>query len=296
MCEDRLTAPLLGSLIDVIHEDKALGRILSWARRRESRYVCLCNVHSLVTAGQDAEFALAVNASDMATPDGAPVAWMLRRLGFSGQKRIAGADLMWAVCAAAAGEVGRSLRVIASSGVDARLAANNGGNLIRRDPAGPAITNVESVEYLVPSIYLYGSSEETLTILRRQLIASFPELKIAGAYSPPFRSLTQVEDAAVIAAINNSGAGVVWVSLGCPKQEKWMAAHRGRINAVMVGVGAAFEFHAGTIKRAPLWMQRAGLEWLHRFVSEPRRLWKRYLVTNILFVLRACRQLILGKK
>ena len=115
---------------------------------------------------------------------------------------------------------------------------------------------------------------------------------IAGAYSPPFRPLTAEEDQAVIEQINTSGAGSVWVSLGCPKQEKWMAEHRGKINAVMVGVGAAFDYHAGTIQRAPLWMQHAGLEWLHRLCSEPRRLWRRYFVTNSLFILLASKQLL----
>jgi N-acetylglucosaminyldiphosphoundecaprenol N-acetyl-beta-D-mannosaminyltransferase len=142
------------------------------------------------------------------------------------------------------------------------------------------------------SIYLYGGQQETLDILQRKLLVQFPGLKIAGAYSPPFRALSVDEDSAVVDAINASGAGTVWVSLGCPKQEKWMAEHRGRINAVMIGVGAAFDYHAGTIQRAPLWMQRNGLEWLHRLCSEPRRLWKRYLVTNSLFVIHACRQLL----
>ena len=95
-----------------------------------------------------------------------------------------------------------------------------------------------------------------------------------------------------MAAINASGAGVVWVSLGCPKQELWMHAHRGRVQAVMVGVGAAFDYHAGTTPRAPRWMQQAGLEWLHRLASEPRRLWRRYLVTNTLFIAAAARQLL----
>jgi N-acetylglucosaminyldiphosphoundecaprenol N-acetyl-beta-D-mannosaminyltransferase len=96
----------------------------------------------------------------------------------------------------------------------------------------------------------------------------------------------------VIEMINASGAGVVWVNLGCPKQEFWMSAHRGRIKAVMIGVGAAFDYHAGSIKRAPKWMQNAGLEWLHRLASEPRRLWRRYLVTNTLFVFAAGKQLL----
>jgi N-acetylglucosaminyldiphosphoundecaprenol N-acetyl-beta-D-mannosaminyltransferase len=88
----------------------------------------------------------------------------------------------------------------------------------------------------------------------------------------------------------------VFVGLGCPKQELWMAAHRGRIAAVMVGVGAAFDYHAGTVKRAPLWMQRNGLEWLHRLASEPGRLWKRYLSTNSVFILRAAWQLLVARR
>jgi N-acetylglucosaminyldiphosphoundecaprenol N-acetyl-beta-D-mannosaminyltransferase len=90
--------------------------------------------------------------------------------------------------------------------------------------------------------------------------------------------------------------GIVFVGLGCPKQEHWMAEHRGRVNAVMIGVGAAFDFHAGTVQRAPAWMRDNGLEWLHRLASEPGRLWRRYLVTNTLFVLGAARQLLFGGK
>ena len=91
------------------------------------------------------------------------------------------------------------------------------------------------------------------------------------------------------------GAGIVFVGLGCPKQERWMAEHKGRVQAVMIGVGAAFDFHAGTVSRAPAWMRNNGLEWLHRLGSEPRRLWKRYLVTNTLFVVGAIRQLAFGQ-
>jgi N-acetylglucosaminyldiphosphoundecaprenol N-acetyl-beta-D-mannosaminyltransferase len=140
-------------------------------------------------------------------------------------------------------------------------------------------------------IFLYGSAPDTLSKLEEKLRVTFPQLRIAGSYSPPFRPLDVAEEAEVVARINSSGATTVWVSLGCPKQEKWMAKHRGHINAVMVGVGAAFDYHAETIKRAPKWMQDCGLEWLHRLASEPRRLWRRYLVTNTLFVLGAIRQL-----
>jgi N-acetylglucosaminyldiphosphoundecaprenol N-acetyl-beta-D-mannosaminyltransferase len=99
------------------------------------------------------------------------------------------------------------------------------------------------------------------------------------------------EEFAEAQRINSSGAAVVFVGLGCPKQEMWMNRQRGQVNAVMLGVGAAFDFFAGTVQRAPVWMQNAGLEWLHRLASEPGRLWKRYLVTNTIFVVTALRQL-----
>ncbi|NMG72259.1 WecB/TagA/CpsF family glycosyltransferase [Parazoarcus communis] len=242
-------ATLLGAaFIDAVTWTEALGRIRDWAKSRQSRYVCICNSHSVVTATQDPVFRAVVNDADLATPDGAPVAWMLRKLGFGAQERINGPDLMW-----------RYMEEAAS-----------------RDE----------------SIFLYGGAEHTLQKLREVLASRFPNLKIAGAYSPPFRPLSVEEDNAIVSMINDSGAGTVWVSLGCPKQEKWMQDHRGRIFGVMVGVGAAFDYHAGTIKRAPLWMQRNGLEWLHRLASEPRRLWRRYFVTNTLFVLGAVKQLV----
>jgi N-acetylglucosaminyldiphosphoundecaprenol N-acetyl-beta-D-mannosaminyltransferase len=248
--EDRITSQVLNARIDVIGWDEALSRIRNWAERRESRYVCICNVHSVVNVSQDAEFRQVVNEADMATPDGAPVAWMLRRLGFVGQERINGPDLMWKYL--------------------------------------EGVTRGES-------IFLYGSTETTLATLYDRLSIAFPNLKIAGMISPPFRSLSATEDAATVTQINASGAGVVFVGLGCPKQEKWMASHRGRINAVMIGVGAAFDYHAGAVRRAPRWMRQNGLEWLHRLCSEPRRLWKRYLVTNTIFVVLAARQWFFGR-
>lgn len=134
------------------------------------------------------------------------------------------------------------------------------------------------------AVFLYGGSEATLAALQRVIELRFPQLPVAGAYSPPYRPLTVDEDEAIVARINASGAKTVWVALGCPRQEAWMAAHSPSIRAVMVGVGAAFNFHAGTVRRAPLWAQRIGLEWLHRLASEPKRLWRRYLVTNSSFV------------
>jgi len=130
----------------------------------------------------------------------------------------------------------------------------------------------------------YGGSPETLEALARNLTARFPALRIAYSHSPPFRPLTEDEDRQVVAAIAGSGARILFVGLGCPKQEEWMAAHKGRVRAVMLGVGAAFDFHAGTKRQAPHWMMRCGLEWLFRLASEPRRLWWRYLYHNPRFL------------
>ena len=249
--EQRRTLPVLGAPIDVLNADIAVHRISTWAKTHESRYVCICNAHSVVTTRQDPIFASAVAGADMATPDGAPVAWMLKRLGATQQTRVSGPDLMLNYC--------------------------------------------EHVSHSGQSLYLYGSTPATLAALQAELLRRWPALVIAGTESPPFRAPTAAEDEATVQRINASGAGTVWVSLGCPKQELWMASHRGRVQAVMVGVGAAFDFHAGAVPRAPAWMRNSGLEWLHRLASEPRRLWKRYLVTNTAFVLGAARQLLVRR-
>ncbi len=144
-------------------------------------------------------------------------------------------------------------------------------------------------------VYLLGGSPAALASLEKELANRFPKLTIAGSYSPPYREPTPEENQRMVAAINDSGAGLVFVGLGCPKQELWIARHTPAAHAVMLGVGAAFDFHAKLKPRAPEWMQRTGLEWVHRLGSEPRRLWKRYVFTNSYFVLAAVTQL-LGKR
>jgi len=133
-------------------------------------------------------------------------------------------------------------------------------------------------------IFLYGSTEENLSTLKEKLLKLFPGLKIAGTISPPFRELTPEEDSKFIEQINKSEADILFVSLGAPKQEKWMAEHKGRVKPVQLGVGAAFDFIAGTKKEAPRWVQKIGFEWLWRLIHEPRRLWKRYLIGNTIFI------------
>lgn len=138
--------------------------------------------------------------------------------------------------------------------------------------------------------YFYGSTEHTLDRLKKALLAKYPKLKIAGMYAPPFRKLTQAEDCEDVRRINDSGADFVWVALGAPKQEKWMYEHRNRVNGLMIGVGAAFDFIAGTTRRAPMWMQRFCMEWVFRIMQDPGRMLPRYLNTNFSFMYHVCKE------
>jgi N-acetylglucosaminyldiphosphoundecaprenol N-acetyl-beta-D-mannosaminyltransferase len=142
------------------------------------------------------------------------------------------------------------------------------------------------------SSFLYGGGPGVPERLAERLTARFPGLRVAGTWSPPFRPLTPEEDQAVVERINRSGADLVWVGLSTPKQERWMAAHAARLHArALLGVGAAFDIHAGLLAQAPPWMQRAGLEWLYRLAREPRRLWRRrYLRNNPRFVVEILRR------
>ncbi len=238
---------LLGTRIDALSWEQATGRIVRWAQAGISAMVCLCNVHSLVTATRDANLAAALNQSDMNSPDGAPLAWLMRRRGWPEQQRLSGPDLMWKLLGEA--------------------------------------------ERLHLPVFLLGGTTVTLNQLHLSLRSSFPMLSIVGRHSPPFRGLTDNDSEIIANAIHDSGASIVLVGLGCPKQETWMATQRGKIRAVMIGVGAAFDYHAGTTARAPLAWQRAGFEWLYRLTQDPRRLARRYLVTNTLFLLALPREL-----
>ncbi len=239
---------VLGMRVDATSLEDATRRVLVWSKTGESRYVCVANVHMVMEAYDAPDFRRIVNAADLVTPDGMPLVWMLWRLGFPKQERVAGPDLTLKVCEAAARE-----------GV----------------PVG-----------------FYGGSPEVLQSLVTNLKRKYPALKITYAHSPPFRPLSPEEDARVVEEINSSGTRILFVGLGCPKQERWMAAHKGRVQAVMLGVGAAFDFHAGRFPQAPAWMQRAGLEWLFRLITEPRRLWRRYARHNPRFVILALMQLL----
>lgn len=132
--------------------------------------------------------------------------------------------------------------------------------------------------------YFYGSTEKTLEMLKKRLLEEYPWLNIAGMYSPPFRQLTDSEDLEIVKQINAAEPDFIWVALGAPKQEKWMYQHKNKLNGVMLGVGAAFDFSAGTVKRAPKWMQECCLEWMYRILQDPVRLIPRYFTTNFAFL------------
>jgi N-acetylglucosaminyldiphosphoundecaprenol N-acetyl-beta-D-mannosaminyltransferase len=145
------------------------------------------------------------------------------------------------------------------------------------------------------SVYLYGSTEKTINLLSMNIKKWFPQLKICGVHVDRFRDATEEEDNEDIRKINTSGAHIVLVGRGCPRQEIWVSDHLGKINAAMMAVGAAFDFHAGIVKQAPPWMQRSGLEWFYRLLKEPKRLWKRYMITNSFFLYLVIKKVLYPK-
>lgn len=218
-------------------------------------YICVTAVHSVMTAQEDPALKAAIRASSFAVPDGQPVAWGLKALGEPIERRVYGPDLM---------------------AYQAERAAQQGHKW-----------------------FLYGGRDDDPTALQRlidRLQARHPELQIVGSHRPVFRPLTPAEQDEVVTMINASGADVVWCGLGAPRQELWMQQLRDRLEpAVLVGVGAAFDFHAGIVRQAPPWMQERGLEWLYRLTREPRRLFVRYAKYNPWYVAALTRQ-VLGER
>ena len=217
-----------------------ISHIIALAKQRASSNVCVANVHMFIEAYHDKKFIEIINAADVVTPDGKPLAWSLRLLHGIKQDRVAGMDLL------------------------------------------PDL--LQQLMKLDLPVYFYGGSAVLLERTQTYIKNNYPGLRIAGFNSPPFRQLTHDEMEEVAGEVNHSQACVVFVVLGCPKQEKWMAQMKGRINAVMIGIGGALPVLVGMQKRAPRWMQVSGLEWLFRLVQEPGRLFKRYAVTNSLFI------------
>ena len=237
-----------GGRVDATSYYASAQQVVNWARRRESRYVCVANVHVLMEAYDSDRFRKVVNQADLVTPDGMPLVWMMRARGVQNQQRVYGPTLM--------------LRILESAARE---------NI----PVG-----------------FYGGKPDVLEKLVERMHTRDERLKVVFSCSPPYRALSPEEDEEIVKQINQSGARVLFVGLGCPKQEIWMAEHRGRVDTVMIGVGAAFDFHAGAKPQAPVWIQNIGLEWLFRFLTEPRRLWKRYLYHSPRFVVLAIADLL----
>ena len=209
----------------------------------KGKYICVTNVHTLVTAYDDKKYRDIQNGAAIVIPDGGPVAKECRKRGFNGTERTTGPDLLNEIL---------------------KISVEN---------------NYKH--------FFYGSTEDTLYKLKEEIRNKYGNVDIVGTYSPPFRELTDDEDSNVIDMINKSNADFLWVGLGAPKQEIFMANHKGKINSLMVGVGAAFDYMAGNIKRAPMWMQKMNLEWLYRLMQDPARLFGRYFYTNIKFLIYA---------
>jgi N-acetylglucosaminyldiphosphoundecaprenol N-acetyl-beta-D-mannosaminyltransferase len=144
------------------------------------------------------------------------------------------------------------------------------------------------------SVYFYGTTDEVLQAIVERAKRELPTLRLVGTCAPPFRALTPEEEEAHIAAINDADPDLLFVALGCPRQERWMAAHRGKVKACMLGVGQAFLVYAGLEQRLPLWARRLWLEWAYRLWLEPRRLWRRYLITNSRFLYLMARRTLAG--
>lgn len=239
--------------VNVTNLTDTLTQIEKLEELRKGSYVCVSNVHMCMEVFDSPGFTKIVNEADLVIPDGKPLSWAQKLLGYKDAKQVRGQDIMNAICSA----------------------------------SGEKQLNIG---------FYGGSSEDLLSTVQEKLLLSYPDIGITYAYSPPFRPLTQAEDANVISAINQANVNILFVGIGCPKQERWMAEHKDKLNCVMLGVGAAFDFIAGSKKHAPRWVQSLGLEWLFRLFSEPKRLWKRYLKQNPRFIWYFIQQWIFKKK
>ena len=231
--------------------DGAVACVIDRVMSRLGGYAVLCNVHVLMTAQDQLDVQRAVDDAWLVFPDGAPVAWLQRKLGAGVAERVGGPDLMLSVL-----DHGRArgLRHV-----------------------------------------FVGSTDPTLERLSDRIRAQLRDVEIVGTLSPPFGIEDEWSDDAV-AEIRGWRPDIIWLALGAPKQEIWMRQYASAVApALVIGVGAAFDFHAETKRRAPEWMQRAGLEWIHRLASEPRRLAGRYVTTNAAFLVRTLRTLAVRK-
>ncbi len=225
----------------------AVPIIESLIKKNRSTYICIVNVHVLVTSVRNPHFRAVVNGSDWNFTDGMPLVWYAKKqIGMNHVERIAGPSLMI-----------------------------------------QCLDTLRSYRH-----FFYGASDHTLDRIEFTARKNYPGINIVGRYAPPFRGLTAAEKQDIASRINGVSPDIIWVALGAPKQELWMKDFKNRLDrGVMIGVGAGFDYYAGTLKRPPVWLRRAGLEWLCRLCYEPRRLLKRYLMTNSLFVFYVLREI-----
>ena len=244
------TINIIGSPITRLSFQEQIDIILQWAGESKSSFVCVANTHMLIEAHRKVDFSEVLQSADLITPDGMPLVWMLKLLGVRAPDRVAGMDILLALC--------------------------------------------QQVPRHNMPVFFVGSQSDILDRMQCRLKENFSELKIAGMEPLPFAQNAPEENEVLIQKINSSGARVVFVSLGCPKQEYWMAAHKHKIHAVMIGIGGVFPIYAGIHKYAPKILRESGLEWLYRLSREPRRLWKRYASTIPIFMWLAFKQVCAG--
>lgn len=243
----------MGTDISYITPETEMGLINELLKEKHAHYVTYTNVHVIATANHDSRLKDALANASIVSPDGMPVVWAAKILGYVDIEKCSGPDMM---------------KLILEESLKAKK-----------------------------SHYFYGSTEENLKRLKAHLEAQYPGIMIKGFCAPPFRELSDDEDRKIVEEINRIKPDYIWVGLGAPKQEIWMVEHYKRIDhGVMFGVGAAFNFLSGSLKRAPKWMQTLGLEWLYRLFREPKKLWKRYLRTNSVFTLYLLRLLFTKNK
>ena len=223
-------------------------KIIELAGNKKGGYVCVANVHMIIEAYNDPEFARVINNADIVTPDGMPLAIMLKLLSGKKQDRVAGMDIL------------PDLILLA-----ARMKL---------------------------SVFFYGSTDKSLRKVISRVNSEHPELIISGIIAPPFGDISPEITADHFAEIKRKDPDIIFVVLGCPKQEKLMAEMSGQINGIMIGIGGAVPVFTREMKRAPAWMQKLSLEWLFRLIQEPGRLWKRYFYTNSKFILLALKEVV----
>ena len=233
----RFTRKILKTKVDAISLDEATTKIVNWAAKHKSKYISITNTHVVTKAWIDRKFREIINSSDLSTPDGAPLSFLLRLNGYKNQKRVTGPDLM--------------------------------EKLI-----------IESSKHKL-KLFFYASTREVLNLIKERIKESNLDSDIYYK-SPPFRNLTNTEEDEIIEMLKKIKPNIIFVGLGCPKQDLWIQKNKKKINSVFISVGAAFEFYAKTLKRAPKFMRDNGLEWIYRLYKEPLRLYKRYL--SIIFI------------